>query len=184
MSARNGKPCKKCGSNKWSKDGNCILCDRERSRKWSEANPNRVKERGRKWAAENLGRRAVYDRKRYADNPEKKRKRNSAWQSANRETSNAAEHRRRTRKTAAGGSYTTSEWKALVNHYGNKCLRCGREDVKLTADHVVPVAKGGTSDIDNIQPLCYSCNSSKGAKTIDYRPDAGIGRWIQRKLFG
>lgn len=36
-------------------------------------------------------------------------------------------------------------------------------------DHVVPVLFGGSNDISNIQPLCRSCNSSKGASTVDYR---------------
>jgi 5-methylcytosine-specific restriction endonuclease McrA len=48
-------------------------------------------------------------------------------------------------------------------------LCCGRPDVKLTQDHVVPLARGGSNLIDNIQPLCASCNSSKGTQTIDYR---------------
>jgi len=106
------------------------------------------------------------------------------WAKANPEAINAMHSRRRTRKTEAGGSYTAAEWKALVNHFGNKCLCCGRTDVKLTADHVIPISKGGSSFIENMQPLCRSCNSRKKDKTIDYRPGAGIGRWIQRKLFG
>jgi 5-methylcytosine-specific restriction endonuclease McrA len=67
------------------------------------------------------------------------------------------------------GSFTQDEWDALCEFYENKCLSCGRADVKLTVDHVVPLSKGGSNMIDNIQPLCGSCNSSKNAKTIDYR---------------
>lgn len=71
-------------------------------------------------------------------------------------------------KRKNGGSFTAEEWKALCFQYGYKCLKCG-QSVELTVDHVVPVSKGGTNDISNIQPLCLSCNSSKGAKTVDYR---------------
>lgn len=28
---------------------------------------------------------------------------------------------------------------------------------------------GGKDEIDNLQPLCTSCNSKKNSKTIDYR---------------
>ena len=37
----------------------------------------------------------------------------------------------------------------------------------LTVDHVVPISKGGSNDISNIQPLCCNCNSKKNAKQID-----------------
>ena len=77
--------------------------------------------------------------------------------------------RRRTRKTNAGGSFTAKEFVNLCNYYGNVCLCCNKK-LPLTADHVIPVYKGGTSDISNIQPLCRICNSKKGIRTIDYRP--------------
>jgi 5-methylcytosine-specific restriction endonuclease McrA len=79
--------------------------------------------------------------------------------------------RRRTRKTQAGGSYTPQQWRDLKLQYDYTCLCCGRREpeIKLTADHVIPITRGGTSDISNIQPLCYSCNSKKYNKIIDYR---------------
>jgi 5-methylcytosine-specific restriction endonuclease McrA len=52
--------------------------------------------------------------------------------------------------------------------YGKKCLCCGSEN-KLSLDHVIPIQKGGKDEIENLQPLCKSCNSSKGIKVIDYR---------------
>jgi 5-methylcytosine-specific restriction endonuclease McrA len=73
------------------------------------------------------------------------------------------------KRRASEGTYTAQEWENLLSQYGNKCLCCGRDDVKLEADHVIPVSRGGTSWISNIQPLCRHCNLSKGTKTTDYR---------------
>lgn len=43
------------------------------------------------------------------------------------------------------------------------CVNCGSRR-HLTVDHVVPVSKGGTDDRANLQTLCRSCNSRKGAR--------------------
>lgn len=34
----------------------------------------------------------------------------------------------------------------------------------LEVDHIVPVSKGGTSEPENLQTLCWRCNRTKGAK--------------------
>ena len=52
--------------------------------------------------------------------------------------------------------------------HGEKCLCCGSE-INISLDHVIPVFHGGISHVDNLQPLCKSCNSRKGTKTTDYR---------------
>jgi hypothetical protein len=64
-----------------------------------------------------------------------------------------------------------SEWKALQAKYDNRCLACGATDVPLEADHVIPKVMGGVGGVDNIQPLCKSCNCSKAGRYMDYRPD-------------
>lgn len=66
-----------------------------------------------------------------------------------------------------GGKHTDQEWLDLCASYGDKCAACGKRR-PLTKDHIVPVIKGGADSIDNIQPLCRACNSSKGTKTIKY----------------
>jgi hypothetical protein len=45
------------------------------------------------------------------------------------------------------------------------CCICGRtkdDGVKLHADHIRPVAKGGRTELDNLQTLCERCNWGKG----------------------
>lgn len=80
-------------------------------------------------------------------------------------------NKRRELERDAAGSYTFDEWYALCDQYGFCCLRCGKTDVKLTVDHVVPLSQGGSHYITNLQPLCGPCNSSKGVKRDDYRPN-------------
>lgn len=73
---------------------------------------------------------------------------------------------RRNRLKKVGGSFTLGEWQTLKAQYNYTCPHCDRiePDIKLTIDHIIPVSKGGSNNIENIQPLCGSCNSKKGAK--------------------
>lgn len=81
------------------------------------------------------------------------------------------EANRRVRKRNGGGSFTYQEWEALKAKYNYTCLCCGKQEpeIQLQADHIVPVFLDGSSCINNIQPLCKSCNSSKGRKILDFR---------------
>lgn len=71
-----------------------------------------------------------------------------------------------------GGKFTPQEWLNLKAYYGYTCLCCGKKEpeIKLNADHVIPIISGGSSDIGNIQPLCFPCNRRKGKGSTDYRP--------------
>lgn len=45
-----------------------------------------------------------------------------------------------------------------------RCRECGarlEDGATLEIDHIVPVAKGGTNDISNLQTLCKACNRGK-----------------------
>ncbi len=68
--------------------------------------------------------------------------------------------RRYAKEKNAEGNHTLEEWNDLKDRYGNVCAFCG-SDEKLTKDHIIPLSKGGSDYIENIQPLCKSCNSKK-----------------------
>lgn len=71
-----------------------------------------------------------------------------------------------------GGKHTNMQWVRLKARYHYRCVRCLQPESivgQLTKDHIIPIAKGGTDNISNIQPLCRSCNSSKGTNVSDYR---------------
>lgn len=80
----------------------------------------------------------------------------------------ATKHRRRLRERQQG-SFTGKELLALYRKYNHTCLKCKCKNCQLTPDHVIPLSKGGSNAIDNIQPLCFRCNTLKGADNTDYR---------------
>lgn len=47
-----------------------------------------------------------------------------------------------------------------------KCKICGKsgDESKLTVDHILPVAKGGKTEMSNLQTLCHDCNAGKRDK--------------------
>lgn len=79
------------------------------------------------------------------------------------------------RKARSGGNHTTTQWLQKLNRFA-RCPGCGRawEDIPprpnkrykntWTKDHIVPLSKGGSDDISNIQPLCYQCQFHKNAR--------------------
>jgi hypothetical protein len=78
--------------------------------------------------------------------------------------------RRREKVRNAEGSHTQGEWELLKIQYGFTCPCCKQQEptIKLTEDHIIPLSKGGSNFIENIQPLCLRCNVKKFTKIIKY----------------
>lgn len=186
-----GKPCIKCGSTERYKSGACGAC----ARAYYAANRNKMIAQAQAWRASNQAKDAANYKAWYTANRTKIIAQVRVYQAARPDVvaacrkaylsspaKTAKRHRRRAAKKGNGGSHTSLEWRLLVAHYGGKCLKCGRGDILITVDHIRPISMGGANSIENIQPLCLSCNSGKGATHIDYRPDAGPERWVQKPL--
>ena len=127
-------------------------------------------EAAKRWREKNKSAKNAYDVKWREEHKEEKAEYERKWREANPERVRALERRYQQRKVQNGGEHTKEEFAALCDLYGNKCLCCAATTI-LVEDHVIPVSKGGSNNINNIQPLCVSCNSRKRDKTIDYRPD-------------
>ena len=139
----------------------CKECNKTNYKNWCADNKERKIELESNWRKHtnnrNQEKRNIYFREYYKNHPERK------------ETKRIYTNNRNSKIKKIGGKISNNEWSALLQKYENRCLCCKRSDVKLTIDHVVPISKGGTNTIDNVQPLCQSCNSRKNAKYIDFR---------------
>lgn len=86
------------------------------------------------------------------------------------------------------GRHTKAEWEEMVAFFDNTCVRCegASQLIGVVKDHITPIYQGGSDGLDNIQPLCAKCNSSKGPEAIDFRTNFAIklgkrmpAKWVQ-----
>ncbi len=55
--------------------------------------------------------------------------------------------------------------KNILRRDGFKCAYCGRSDIPLTIDHIIPKARGGDDTWENLVAACTICNNKKGDRT-------------------
>ena len=157
----------------------CKDCKREYDKEFRQKNSDRIKankhiysvthkegsrKRSRKWWLLIKLKATLLTRNWQINHPVKVREAIRKWQHAHG-TKKYKERKAKIKENE--GTITFKEWDDLKNKYNHSCLRCGRKkpDIKLTMDHIIPVSLGGRNSIDNIQPLCKSCNSYKHIKS-------------------
>lgn len=159
-------------------------------KKWEEKNPgvrDMIEARYRANHREELNAKAA---ERRAADPETFRSRNRDYYAANRDEIidrrvdygkdnpdkvNAIAKAKLDREAEAEGYYTEEDVLRILISQDYLCAGCGKDiRTRYTADHIIPVPRGGSNWPSNIQCLCRSCNSSKGTMTMD--------EWMARRV--
>lgn len=137
-------------------------------KKRREENP-RYAENKAKWRAENADRLKAYEAERRKTEKRKlaTKAASEAWKKAHPEVRRNHVRNRRA-KLRDGGMLSKGIEKTLMAAQGGLCAVCRCcIAIKFQLDHIVPVARGGRNEDDNVQLLCPPCNQSKGARPMD-----------------
>jgi 5-methylcytosine-specific restriction endonuclease McrA len=141
---------------------------------------DKIIEQSKKFGINNKEKRRLASIKYRIKYPEKAKEYNDKYYSENRRREINRCKRKNAVRKGAEGSHTLGEWELLKDQYGHRCPCCGKSEPfnqyhkLLTEDHIIPLIKGGSDYIENIQPLCSKCNNIKYTKIIKYNCLSGI----------
>lgn len=101
-------------------------------------------------------------------NPDKSRAQKMRWKALNYDKylQIKRDDQRRRKYALKSGTIDINDWVAMLKRYDYSCAHCGSKN-DITQDHIIPLVRGGQNVINNIQPLCRSCNSRKRDKLPD-----------------
>lgn len=97
-------------------------------------------------------------------NPARHRANSTKWRKANPSYYVYSTNLRRARKAAAVGSHSHEDVVRLLTEAAGMCRNCGSSEHRLEIDHIIPISRGGTNGVENLQVLCLPCNRRKGCK--------------------
>lgn len=131
---------------------------------YSENHKAEIADKRKKWRVANIDLIREYRRSYRIKNLDRIQNKALEFRNSDRGRSIRSYHQRirNTRKVDAPSVYYT--FKQLMEHFAefdNRCVYCGSTN-RISADHFIPLCRGGSDSLDNIVPACLSCNCSKG----------------------
>ena len=121
-----------------------------------------IAQRAKAYRASNIEKSRARVRRWATEHPEKIRAKDIRWNKENPERRSVYYQQYRARKRQAPmNDLTPKQWKSIKEHYGFRCVYCGKKQTALTMDHITPLSRGGSHTYSNIVPACRSCNSRK-----------------------
>lgn len=98
-------------------------------------------------------------------NPDKSRAQKMRWKALNYDKylQVKRDDQRRRKYALKSGTINVTDWYNMLADYNHACAYCKSQE-DITQDHIIPLSKGGQNVIENIQPLCRTCNSRKRDK--------------------
>ena len=103
------------------------------------------------------------------NNKEKRKEYKDKWRAKNKEQTNFLTRQYHYRRKNAIGSVSYDDTLWLKSLFV-RCAYCFTGNGE-TLDHIFPLIRGGTNNLENLVMACRSCNSSKGGKTVgEWKP--------------
>ena len=160
----------------------CRQCHNKNSRKYWGANSEQLKAWHRKYRSENREAFRARDKAYYEANKPRLLAQMTKYNRKNREAYNAKLRRwrrnnpdkvqvwvrnRRAKIKQSAGTHSLEDINRLLVAQGFRCVYCPADlsdRANREVDHIVPISRGGSNDVSNIQMLCKSCNRTKRAQ--------------------
>lgn len=144
----------------YDKKYNCSEKRKEATKRWRKQNLEYFNRYSQKWRKDNAEHYRKWQNKWYKQ-----------WTKENPHKIKLISQKRRANLLNIKHIFTKEEWNLKVKLTKGKCPKCNNlvGYKKLTLDHIIPLSSGRKRiyTIKDIQPLCGSCNSSKGNKLIE-----------------
>lgn len=134
--------------------------NKDKISQYEKDNHETISKRHKRWLENNKERVRKTSKAYYEKNKDEIIEYSLQYKKENKERYAIHEQKRRAKIKSLEHDFTEQEWNEAKITFENKCAYCGKVET-LTQDHFIPISKGGEYTINNIVPVCSSCNSSK-----------------------